>query len=1391
MASKLPLAVTDLQIIATSSLTRPLSAPVLTASAIGTTSAVLSWTAPIPTGISIIAGYRLKRAPLVSGPYTTVFTSLALTFADTFADETWFYTIEAFDQFTTGIVSAPLTVQPSTTLPLFTQATVAANGETKPGSVIYQPPNALTVACWVQVPSAVTNYPAFVSYGQDTTPFESYILQAQTIDSAHPADFFFLTGTGQPHQLFGATSLVPGTLYFIVGTYDGTTACLYVNGQLERSASDTGALYYPGGGLGLGRKFTDVSANFTGSVTNVAIYATALTATQILAQYQAVVGVPTFGPAQPTAAFIGIAGAQTYTDATQQASMGYYDLFVMGGPWEGWSSSGRNKDTIVKAVKAASTALSGTLVFNYQNLNAVDTTTNDAYPTFSAEMTTRNWKLYNSGSSGTLTPANSGASTTYLVNYTTFVPTNPTGEYPYDFGAKYSYYKFLTTTKSDTRFAGLASGLASPTLDGVFQDNFVFNPQVNGDWNRDGVSDAPGWPCAATPWLQTGQLKYCTTMRALAPLKFLFANIGDYGVTDAGVMKGVLDGGLCESYFGKTWSWETQSDFPTVLSYYYKVLDSVRNPSLVVLGGSWPDTNTDGSALVRLPTAGGYPPVNTQWQWARYIHGVARLGDGMPGINRFSQAYSSDLAALDRYDEYGGISGLSRGWLGKPLTSTLGQRTATPRIAKGPVGIYVREYDNGIVAVNPKGNGTQTLTNTDIPGTLKFILGTQDAVRNSGAIFSSISLPERDALFLQRYTQVAATPLRILHTDFTNGAIAGMNTENNLGCFISVFVYAPGLQFSDLGVTKHVKIGSQEVANYRCVDNAVGTGTYGASVSGPGNGVFETFGTQRIVVQVGLSGATLGVALPIDIVDSSGHSLCVNSKDVNGFNLDLDSLQISFTPVNGRQIFASQSGVDQASGPPSAIQGTITAPLRHVQSWNASTSTFGGAAYGPTGTGSPTTSNQIPPGTQVVMRGGEWGADQSWQTSFCDFFRKSGTPPSAAAQSGSITFTSYPGAAGANAPERVTINTLAASAGGFNFADTARSTESTIYGTVGWSHYIDIANLLIHGPTSSFSTNGAAGCPVNWQTQALGSRVVNCDLSFKPTAGGPTSGGMGGYATLGRRLGNWVHDVADPSGAQQNHGFYIGENTGAAQTFAMGEINSITAYNVMNRVHGGQGIMMRGAEQTETAPYCTIHHNWIQEHGKFAIELFDDRDHGVVWCNVTKGAIFSDVSSSGSQAGIVIGSDNVTVAGAIYVGFNDIIGPWAHYAGLYVLGGSNTGSVKFQGNIVAQESGGSAPFGSGLYYNSGGLAVSLDTSYWFDTTGGDTAKPSGDSAGAFVDPQFANLASLDLHPSATSTVPNKGPVSSVTLPAVDFFFQPRPQGSNAKWSIGAIERIGG
>jgi hypothetical protein len=605
----------------------------------------------------------------------------------------------------------------------------------------------------------------------------------------------------------------------------------------------------------------------------------------------------------------------------------------------------------------------------------------------------------------------------------------------------------------------------------------------------------------------------------------------------------------------------------------------------------------------------------------------------------------------------------------------------------------------------------------------------------------------------------AEKPL-ILYTDFTAGPTTG--GENNKGCYISVFGLGFGT-FAEWGVTNHLTIGGVEVDNYRCLDNAVGSGT-----TGLGTGVYQTWGIQRIVAQVGAIGnPTAGTELAINITINGTSPKNATS---GGFNLDLDGNRLSFTPQPGPIVFVSKTGSDTTG------DGSFANPYRTVQTWNSGTSTFTGAVWGPFATGT----SKAPPGQHTIIRGGEYGSDLSYLDWWVNLIRFTGLPPTGAANTGPMCFTSYPGVAGGNAPERVTWNGAATGkGGGFTLNDTTRSTETPPWtgATVGYCQDIQIANLLIKSHPGA-NTDGA---PINQQTHAQRNRIVNCDLSFPSNTGSPTAGGIAGYGTSSCRYGNYIHDVYDASGNLQNHGTYIGTNLGA-NSGAQGELHGITAYNVYKNCTGGQSIMMRGSMTTESTPYESVHHNWCEGHGKHGIEAFDGRDRANIWCNII-------IAGTTGKSGFYCDSDNVSATGGIYFGYNTIIG-WVTYCGIYLHGSNGGGSVRVQSNAIYQKAGQAATFG--MFANANGMGYILDGNCWYDASGVETAKPSDDTAGTFADPLFTSLTTKDYTPLAGSPLLNAGVTPpSFAFQAFDFFGVLRPQGSATKYSIGAIEKAGG
>jgi hypothetical protein len=63
--------------------------------------------------------------------------------------------------------------------------------------------------------------------------------------------------------------------------------------------------------------------------------------------------------------------------------------------------------------------------------------------------------------------------------------------------------------------------------------------------------------------------------------------------------------------------------------------------------------------------------------------------------------------------------------------------------------VYRRDFEKGIALVNPKGNGTQTVTFDSDFYTLK---GTQAPSVNTGALVRTVTLKDRDGIILLRKT---------------------------------------------------------------------------------------------------------------------------------------------------------------------------------------------------------------------------------------------------------------------------------------------------------------------------------------------------------------------------------------------------------------------------------------------------------------------------------------------------------------------------------------------------------------------------------------------------------------------------------------------------------------
>ena len=142
------------------------------------------------------------------------------------------------------------------------------------------------------------------------------------------------------------------------------------------------------------------------------------------------------------------------------------------------------------------------------------------------------------------------------------------------------------------------------------------------------------------------------------------------------------------------------------MSAYRKIMAALAEPRLAVF-------QQTGSA--------------TDYQGMRYGLGSTLLDNGYFAYNT-SQAYG-DAPFFDEYNV------------------KLGLAVTGPQTQPWQSGVYRRDFENGIVLVNPKGNGAKTIT---LETSYKRISGTQDPNTNNGQTVSTVTLQDRDGLILLR-----------------------------------------------------------------------------------------------------------------------------------------------------------------------------------------------------------------------------------------------------------------------------------------------------------------------------------------------------------------------------------------------------------------------------------------------------------------------------------------------------------------------------------------------------------------------------------------------------------------------------------------------------------------
>jgi outer membrane protein assembly factor BamB len=152
-----------------------------------------------------------------------------------------------------------------------------------PANSKLQPASAVSLEAWLEFATTPATYTFAVGYGSDSSyaPYGLFFRANGQI----LAQFYT---TGGVLEVGSTIHLSPNTAYHIVGTYDGTTGRLYINGVQNASGTTTGTFknYSSQYGFAIADDAAHSDPAFNGTIDEVAVYAgKALTAAQVQNHY--------------------------------------------------------------------------------------------------------------------------------------------------------------------------------------------------------------------------------------------------------------------------------------------------------------------------------------------------------------------------------------------------------------------------------------------------------------------------------------------------------------------------------------------------------------------------------------------------------------------------------------------------------------------------------------------------------------------------------------------------------------------------------------------------------------------------------------------------------------------------------------------------------------------------------------------------------------------------------------------------------------------------------------------------------------------------------------------------------------------------------------------------
>lgn len=381
-------------------------------------------------------------------------------------------------------------------------------------------------------------------------------------------------------------------------------------------------------------------------------------------------------------------GAKNYEDAGYQRDISRLDVVILGF-YRGWQPPGYAANPTLamrKVVRAIKARNPGILVGQYTILSeAYDNPNDPATLDLRDKLHADQWWLLNAAGRKVQWTAQYS---TWEINFTNWTRPDASGR---------RWPEWLADRNYTVYFRDI------PEFDIVFLDGVITPLRVTADWDLDKADDSRNDPTILAAH-HAGHRAHWNRLRELAPNALLVGNT-DNDLANA-QWRNQLNGGFLEGMMGERWSIERWAGWDAMMQRYRAVLQNTRQPKLV------------GFNVMGAPD---------DYRFFRYAYTSCLLDDGYFSFTDKSRGFSS-VPWFDEYDY------------------RLGNALSVPPNAVWDEGIWRRDFQNGVVFVNPT---TATRTVNVEPG-LRRLAGRQDPVINDGSAVSQLTLRPKDGIVLRR-----------------------------------------------------------------------------------------------------------------------------------------------------------------------------------------------------------------------------------------------------------------------------------------------------------------------------------------------------------------------------------------------------------------------------------------------------------------------------------------------------------------------------------------------------------------------------------------------------------------------------------------------------------------